>query len=307
VKSEKNSPLDVKEFFQRTKDLLRIKPASGRVGFARELARSSLNKARLPLQIWGKKEINDMSGLSPVERKKKLRKKLKEETFCVILAGGARFFPEVLEEAKRNGLALFLTELSSRRCREAVTDFISSISPDVVKISAGLLRILSLGILIRGDSGIGKSECVLELISRGHRFVCDDVVQVKKDTNGKLMGTAPRLSRNFMEIRGLGIINIKEIFGTRSVLKQSGIDLVIKLSRLKKIQQDKEQDRLGLKFPEDYVVLGVKVPQITIPVAPGRNIATLIEVACKVHVLRRKGYHAPQDIVRRLDRVLSHQ
>jgi len=307
VKSEKNSLLDVKEFFQRTKDLLRIKPASGRVGFARELARSSLNKARLPLQIWGKKEINDMSGLSPVERKKKLRKKLKEETFCVILAGGARFFPEVLEEAKRNGLALFLTELSSRRCREAVTDFISSISPDVVKISAGLLRILSLGILIRGDSGIGKSECVLELISRGHRFVCDDVVQVKKDTNGKLMGTAPRLSRNFMEIRGLGIINIKEIFGTRSVLKQSGIDLVIKLSRLKKIQQDKEQDRLGLKFPEDYVVLGVKVPQITIPVAPGRNIATLIEVACKVHVLRRRGYHAPQDIVRRLDRVLSHQ
>jgi HPr kinase/phosphorylase len=212
-----------------------------------------------------------------------------------------------LEEAKRNGLALFLTELSSRRCREAVTDFISSISPDVVKISAGLLRILSLGILIRGDSGIGKSECVLELISRGHRFVCDDVVQVKKDTNGKLMGTAPRLSRNFMEIRGLGIINIKEIFGTRSVLKQSGIDLVIKLSRLKKIQQDKEQDRLGLKFPEDYVVLGVKVPQITIPVAPGRNIATLIEVACKVHVLRRRGYHAPQDIVRRLERVLSHQ
>jgi HPr kinase/phosphorylase len=307
VKSEKNSLLDVKEFFQRTKDLLRIKPASGRVGFARELARSSLNKAPLPLQIWGKKEINDMAGLSPAERKKKLRKKLKEETFCVILAGGARFFPEVLEEAKRNGLALFLTELSSRRCREAVTDFISSISPDVVKISAGLLRILSLGILIRGDSGIGKSECVLELISRGHRFVCDDVVQVKKDTNGKLMGTAPRLSRNFMEIRGLGIINIKEIFGTRSVLKQSGIDLVIKLSRLKKIQQDKEQDRLGLKFPEDYVVLGVKVPQITIPVAPGRNIATLIEVACKVHVLRRRGYHAPQDIVRRLERVLSHQ
>jgi len=307
VKSEKNSLLDVKEFFQRTKDLLRIKPASGRVGFARELARSSLNKARLPLQIWGKKEINDMAGLSPIERKEKLRKKLKEETFCVILAGGVRFFPEVLEEAKRNGLALFLTEISSRKCREAVTDFISSISPDVVKISAGLLRILSLGILIRGDSGIGKSECVLELISRGHRFVCDDVVQVKKDTNGKLMGTAPRLSRNFMEIRGLGIINIKEIFGTRSVLKQSGIDLVIKLSRLKKIQQDKEQDRLGLKFPEDYVILGIKVPQITIPVAPGRNIATLIEVACKVHVLRGRGYHAPQDIVRKLNRVLSLQ
>jgi len=307
VKSEKNSLLDVKEFFQRTKDLLRLKPASRRVGFARELARSSLNKPRLPILVWGKKEINDLAGLSPIERKKKLRKKLKEETFCVILAGGARFFPEVLDEARQSGLALFLSELSSRKCREAVTDFISSISPDVVKISAGLLRILSLGVLIRGDSGIGKSESVLELISRGHRFVCDDVVQVKKDITGKLVGTAPRLSRNFMEIRGLGIINIKEIFGTRSVLKQSGIDLVIKLSRLKKIMQDREQDRLGLKFPDDFLILGIKVPQITIPVAPGRNIATLIEVACKVHVLRRKGYHAPQDIVRRLDRVLSLQ
>jgi len=307
VKSEKNSLLDVKEFFQRTRDLLRLKPASGRVGFTRELSRGSLNKARLPIQVWGKKEFNDIAGLSPVERKKKLRKKLKKDTFCVILAGGVRFFPEVLEESRKSGLALFLTELSSRKCREAVADFISSVSPDVVKISAGLLRILSLGVLIRGDSGIGKSESVLELISRGHRFVCDDVVQVKKDTNGKLIGTAPRLSRNFMEIRGLGIINIKEIFGTRSVLKQSGIDLVIKLSRLKKVQQDKEQDRLGLKFPEDYVVLGIKIPQITIPVAPGRNMATLIEVACKVHVLRRKGYHAPQDIVRRLDRVLSLQ
>ena len=307
MKSEKNSLLDVKEFFQRTKDFLRLKPASGSIGFARELARSYLNKARLPIQIWGKKEFNDLAGLSPVERKKQLRKRLKEETFCVILAGGLRFFPEVLEEAKKSGLALFLTELSIKKCREAVKEFISSISPDVVKISAGLLRILSLGVLIRGDSGIGKSESVLELVSRGHRFVCDDVVQVKKDAKGQLVGTAPRLSRNFMEIRGLGIINIKEIFGTRSVLKQSSIDLAFKLSRLKKTHQADEKDRLGLEFPEDYVILGIKVPQITIPVAPGRNIATLIEVACKVHVLRGKGYHAPQDIVRRLNRVLSLQ
>lgn len=307
MKSEKNSLLDVKEFFQRTKDLLKLKPASGRMGFTRKLSRSSLNKARLPIQVWGKKEFNDMAGLSPVERKKKLKKKLKKDTFCVILAGGVRFSPWILKEARQSSLAVFLTELSPRKSREAVTDFISSVSPDIVKISAGLLRILNLGILIRGDSGIGKSECVLELISRGHCFVCDDVVQVKKDANGKLIGTAPRLSRNFMEIRGLGIINIKEIFGTRSVLKQCGIDLVIKLSRLKKIQKDKEQDRLGLKFPEDYLILGIKVPQINIPVAPGRNIATLIEVACKVHVLRGKGYHAPQDIIRRLNRVLSLQ
>jgi HPr kinase/phosphorylase len=105
-----------------------------------------------------------------------------------------------------------------------------------------------------------------------------------------------------MEIRGLGIINIKEIFGSKAVLKRSAIDLVIKLE---KRQRKKEDDRLGLKIPEDYKILGVKIPQVNIPVAPGRNIATLIEVACKVYILKEKGYHAPQDIVRKLNRALS--
>lgn len=156
-----------------------------------------------------------------------------------------------------------------------------------------------------GDSGIGKSESTLELISRGYRFICDDVVLIQKKANDKLVGSAPPLTRNFMEIRGLGIINIKEIFGPKSVMKQSRIDLVIRLKKLQK--KRKEHDRLGLKFPEDYDILGAKIPLINIPVAPGRNIATLIEVACKVHLLKKKGYLASHDIVKKLDRVLSIQ
>ena len=169
-------------------------------------------------------------------------------------------------------------------------------------ISAGFLRIFGLGTLIIGDSGIGKSESALELIARGHQFVADDVVQVRKTLPGDLVGTAPPLSRNFMEIRGLGIINIRAIFGPRSILRTSKVDLVV---RLKKWRRGYEVDRLGLKSGDDMTILGRKIPQLAIPVAPGRNIATLIEVACKVHVLRMKGYSAPDEIIRRLDRVLT--
>jgi HPr kinase/phosphorylase len=173
---------------------------------------------------------------------------------------------------------------------------------DRTTISAGLLKIFGVGTLILGDSGIGKSESALELVSRGHKFIADDVVEIRKASDGGLFGTAPPLSRNFMEIRGLGIINIKEIFGSKSVAAGAKVDLIIKL---KTWRRGFEVDRLGLKVSKDEPILGISVPQVAIPVAPGRNIASLIEVACRVHLLRKKGYHAPAEIVKRLNRALT--
>ena len=169
-------------------------------------------------------------------------------------------------------------------------------------VSGGFLQIFGLGVIITGHSGIGKSESALELVSRGHRFISDDVVELTKRSDGRLVGRSPALSRYFMEIRGLGIINIKAIFGPKAVCRQSTLDLVI---WLKKWQKGDEYDRLGLEFPADYEILGIKIPQLIVPVAPGRTIALLIEVACKVHLLRRKGYQASREIVKKLDRVLT--
>jgi HPr kinase/phosphorylase len=174
--------------------------------------------------------------------------------------------------------------------------------PEQTTISAGLLKIFGVGTLVLGDSGIGKSESSLELIARGHKFIADDVVRIRREADGSLIGTAPPLSRDFMEIRGLGIINIREIFGPESVVREARVDLIVKL---KKWRKGFEVDRLGLKVTEDESILDEKVPQLAIPVAPGRNIATLIEVACKVHLLRKKGYHAPAEIIKRLDRILT--
>lgn len=166
-------------------------------------------------------------------------------------------------------------------------------------ISAGLLEIYGLGVLILGDSGVGKSESALELITRGHRFVSDDVVLVEKTKSGKLIGKAPEVARHFMELRGLGLINIKEIFGQKAICPSISIDLAICLKRW---HRGDEFDRIGLEFPEDYEILGVKIPQLIIPVAPGRNIATLIEIACRVHRLRQKGYMASQEIIKRMEK-----
>lgn len=290
--------LDVKDFFERTKDLLKLRPALKKIGFSRKVG----GKDSVSVQVWGKKEIQDFEKLSSKERKDFIRKRFKGSPPCVILADNLSFSPEIEKEAKEKRLALFRSMLSQKMCRERMKSFLFHLSPDQVTISGGLLQISGLGVLIVGDSCIGKSESALVLISRGHRFVCDDVVHVKRENGSRLVGRAPPISCNFMEIRGLGIINIKEIFGSKAVLKRSAIDLVIKLE---KRQREKEDDRLGLKTPEDYEILGVKISQMNIPVAPGRNIATLIEVACKVYILKEKGYHAPQDIVRKLNRALS--
>jgi HPr kinase/phosphorylase len=171
-----------------------------------------------------------------------------------------------------------------------------------VILSGGFLQIFGLGVIITGHSGIGKSESALELVSRGHRFISDDVVELIRRKDGRLVGQSPGLSRYFMEIRGLGIINIKEIFGSKAICRQSKVDLIV---WLKKWQKGDEYDRLGLEFPADYEILGVKMPQLIIPVAPGRTIALLIEVACKVHILRKRGYHASHEIVKKLDKALT--
>ncbi len=289
--------LDVKDFYDRTKDLLKLKPGLKKI----DLSRKTGGKGSISVEVWGKKEIQGFAKLSSKERKDFLRKRFQESPPCVILADNLSFPLEIEDEAKKERLILFHSTLSQKTCRARMKSLFSHLSSDQVIISGELLQISGLGVLIVGDSGLGKSESALELVSRGHSFVCDDAVHIKRENNVRLTGTAPPISRNFMEIRGLGIINIKEIFGPKAVLKRSAIDLVIKLE---KRQRTKEDDRLGLRIPKDYKILGVRIPRINIPVAPGRNIATLIEVACQVHKLKEKGYRAPQDIVRKLSRAL---
>ncbi len=300
--SGQDSSLQVKDFYNKTRESLNLAAINGRTGFSRNILAHSLRDGLSLIQVWGKKEIQALKVLPSNARISSFAQKTKMGIVCIIMAEGLSLFSEIEKEAKKRKIALFRSRCSRRKCREEVKKFFISKILRKITIQGGLLQVFGMGVLIRGDSGTGKSESALELISRGHRFITDDVTQVTRTKEGKLIGTATPLSRYFMEIRGLGIINIKEIFGARAIGHRAEIKLVI---QLKKWREGKDYDRLGLKFPEDYKILGQKIPQIIIPVAPGRNMALLIEVASKVHRLREKGYLAPQDLTKRLNRILS--
>ena len=164
-------------------------------------------------------------------------------------------------------------------------------------LHAVLLDILGLGVLIVGESGIGKSECALDLIVRGHRLVADDTVEVRRRAETILIGTCPELTRHHMELRGLGVINVKELFGIASTRSSKRVELVVQLERW---EPGREYERLGLD-DEFYEILGLRVPLIRMPVAPGRNIAILVEVAARNQLLRARGHHAARALAERLD------
>ncbi len=293
--------LQVRHFYQKAKIPLELRLVSGRTGFLKTIQFSESQRRSPPVEVWGKNEMRKMGRISRNQRNAFIQDSIRNLP-CLILTDGLSYPQEITRKAKEWRIALFTTELSKSKCKTQLRKLFSSFETKQHILSGGLLQIFGLGVLILGDSGVGKSESALELISRGHLFVSDDIVRVQKNQDGKLIGSAVSLSRNFMEIRGLGIINIKQIYGEKFICSQTSIDLVITLKRWK---QGKDYDRLGLKFPENQKILGVDVPKISIPVAPGRNIATLIEVACKVFMLKQKGYHAALEITEKLDRVLA--
>ncbi len=293
--------LQIRLFYKKAKIPLGLHLASGQIGFSKTVRMPAKAGDSMPVLLWGKKEIQKIQRMTAKQRADHVREELLNVP-CVILCDGLPFPPAVKQCARDRKIALFSTDLSKAKCKATLNRIFPSLAISQHVLSGGLLKIYGAGVLIMGDSGVGKSESALELISRGHKFISDDVVQIRKDTKGHLIGSAMPISRNFMEIRGLGIINIQKIFGKESTLSKTKIDLIIMLKRWK---AGKEYDRLGLRYPENWPILGVAVPKISIPVAPGRNIAALIEVACKVHLLKQAGYHAAQEITQKLDRALA--
>jgi HPr kinase/phosphorylase len=167
-------------------------------------------------------------------------------------------------------------------------------------VHAVLMDILGLGVLITGESGIGKSECALDLVVRGHRLIADDTVEIRRRGEAVVIGTCPELTRFHMEVRGLGVINIRDLFGVAATRISKRVELVVQLERW---DPERAYDRLGLD-DNVYDLLGIKVPLIRMPVAPGRSLAILVEVAARNQLLRVRGRHAARDLAARLDEAL---
>jgi HPr kinase/phosphorylase len=220
----------------------------------------------------------------------------------VLISQGLTPPSEVLTAADRAAVPLLRTRAATPDAMSRMQALLDTYLAPRTTVHGVLMDVLGLGILVVGESGIGKSECALDLIVRGHRLVADDAVELRCRAESFVLGTCPDLTRHHMEIRGLGLINVQELFGIASTRTSKRVELVVQLERW---EPGREYDRLGIDDVH-YEVLGVRIPMIRMPVAPGRNVAILVEVAARNQLLRTRGHHAARRLVDRLNRRLAH-
>ena len=287
----------VETFYRSHAEKLQLKLEGKRVGFHRKIREPTINRPGLALsgfynyfaekrvQVLGAAEQSYLESLSRRQRIRRFRILCARKIPCLVLSRGAHLDPNLLAVADELQVAVFRTPLVTMRFINAATIAMEvDFSPTVTEFGS-MVDILGVGVLIRGQSGIGKSECVLGLIERGYSLVADDVTRVKSFEGRELMATAPELTRYHMAVRGIGIINVASIFGIGSIRIEKRVDLVVTLQDWQEIE---EVDRIGLD-QESYEILKLQVPHITIPVRPGREIARLIEVAAMDQKLKGLG------------------
>ena len=248
------------------------------------------------IQLMGKVEMTYLENLSYEDRYASLETFFKFQVPCIIIARGLEPFPEMIEIAKENNIPVFVTQEITSRFASKLNYFLNNeLAPRVSKHGV-LVELYGEGVLMLGESGVGKSETALELVKRWHRLVADDVVEVRKISNNTLIGTAPDIIRHFVEIRGIGILDVKNLYGVGSVKVSQSIDLIINMEIWDK---NKNYDRLGLN--QEYIeILGVSVPSLVIPVRPGRNLAIILEVAARNNRQKKMGYNAAEVLNKRV-------
>ncbi len=248
------------------------------------------------LQIIGKAEMSYLLAMEPGLRRERLREYMSKPMPGIIICRNMQCPVELLEAAQESGIPLFRSRMVTTKFSQTVITFLNRCLAPIVTRHGVLMDVFGVGVMITGESGVGKSECALELVKRGHRLVADDVVEIRKVSDNRLSGEAPGTVRHFIEVRGVGIINVKNMFGVGAVINAKSIDLV---THLEFWNDSKEYDRLGLN--EEFVtILGVKLQRLTIPVRPGRNLAIILEVACSNHRLKQMGYNAARELDERL-------
>src|SRR5881396_2231413 len=250
--------------------------------------------------IFGESEIRYLESLETAGRTTSLRLALTLDFPCVLITGGFTPPAELLVEAERARLPVMKTPIVTPTAIAKLSSMLEDSLAERTMIHAVLMDVLGLGVLIAGESGIGKSECALDLIVRGHRLVADDGVEVRRRQETILIGMCPELTRHHMELRGLGVINIKELFGIASTRSSKRVELVVQLERW---DPTCEYERLGLDHAF-YEIFGLRVPLVRMPVAPGRNIAILVEVAARNQLLRSRGHDSARAFATRLDDTL---
>lgn len=297
VNGKMNSKVNLEDFCKEIK-LEKIYSQSSEL----DLTGSGINRPGLQLhgyykhfdanriQVIGKVEVAYLLDLDPEVRKQKIDDFFAYEFPCFIVCWGLEETGLFLEAAEKYGRTLLKSKEHTTSLFYDLVNYIDQLSAPRISLHGVLVEVFGVGVLITGPSGIGKSETALEIVKRGHCLIADDVVEVKRIRDGHLMGTAPELLEHFMEIRGIGIIDVKTLYGARAVKKDVEIDMVI---RLENWDERSPYDRLGLD-EQNLDILGIEIPEVMIPVSGGRNLACIIETAAINNRTKQYGYHSAQ-------------
>ena len=296
------------ELLQARSDAWKLKLIAGASGLSNGVSIPRIQKPGLALagylpqihpervQVIGRTELGYLATLDEAAATSAVDRMLQERVACLIVTNGASPPPYFGESAARHQVPLITSELRSSELIRNVTAWLEERLAPHTLIHGVLVEVFGLGVLLLGKSGIGKSEAALDLVARGHRLVADDVVEARAVGAGRVLGSGAELIRHHMEIRGLGIINVQDLFGILATLREKTIQLVAEMFDWTR----EEPDRLGLK-DETHTILGVELPMVRIPIRPGRSVATIIEVAARNHVLKRLGRHSAREVAARLD------
>lgn len=288
---------------------IRLQVLAGERGLDRVIQHPRIQKTGLALvghmhgvvptriQILGETELSYVEGLEDDGQQKAATSFFSPALACVIVTRGEPPPSAFIEEAERSGTPLLMCEERSSVAITSIHALLDERLAPRTRLHGVLVDIHEVGVLLLGKSGIGKSECALELVMRGHRLVADDVVEVDYRPPGMVFGEAAEPLRHHMEVRGLGILNIKDLYGVTAVRERKRVDLVV---RLELWRPDASYDRIGLE-DNHFEILGVLVREVRLPIQPGRNMSAIIEIAARAELLRRAGHHPARDFVDRLE------
>jgi HPr kinase/phosphorylase len=249
------------------------------------------------VQVLGYFEVEYLAGLREISREDAIRQLLSHDPDCLIVAEAQKVPEELRQACEMEGTPLFSSSLSSNQLVDDLHYYLSNLLAEVVTLHGVYMEIMSIGVLLTGESGVGKSELALELITRGHRLIADDAPEFSRIAPDIINGTCPKALIDFLEVRGLGILNVRELFGAGALRGNKYLRLIIRLERM-----DHESvvrlNRLEGSYRTRKIV-GIDIPEILIPVAPGRNLAVLVECAARNHILRMSGYNSTDDFMER--------
>jgi HPr kinase/phosphorylase len=310
---EIESELIVKDVHDSQRDLLGLALIAGESGLTRPIREAEVQRpglalagfldyfSSLSIQLVGRTELAFMETLDAPLRIARWRAYLECRPAALIVCRTLQLEPEVLEIASSAGVAVFTTNLKTGEIVHRLELWLERELAPATMSHGVLLDVFGVGVLILGDSGVGKSETALEMIKRGQRLVSDDIVEIRKMRRDVLVGTSPALTKHHIEIRGLGILNIRQLYGAAAVVDEMEIDMVVRLERWK---EGVEYDRLGLE-QDKTEILGIDLPSVLVPVQPGRNIAVIVEVGAMNQRLKNMGVHAAEEFSRRLNEMLA--